>query len=613
LPGALTALATGELNRPDGLPEVVVGIGLGNGAGGVMVMEGPNGAGQAQAEVFATAASVNGLAVGNFDRDFLPDLAVGAGRELILLRGRDRKLSLNAEQQATVAAPQLERREMGAKVQALAAGDFDGDSRTDLAVLTAGGELSLLTHPKKTKKNSSLIPHPSSLPDWRGAGQIAAARLGGLPCDALLGWGGEWRQARVLRREALNGRALAADGALQLEQTRLADAPLETTSAPAAILPMRVNGDALDDLVMLSEGASGPIILPSMPSAIITVNSSADNNIRDNVLTLREAILLANGELLKSALTPTEQLQVSGTPAPGLDEVRFNIPAGNGPEEAAQATGLRAAASVAADELGAGEGLEPVSQGATDKTSASELRAGEGLAAPAAPGDLDTGFLNGLAGPNGPVNAMVVQPADGKIVIGGSFTMVNGVARGGLARLNPDGMLDTSFDPGTGVTGFDATVKAIVLQPDGRLMVGGSFTAYNGVSRQGVVRVNADGSRNAGFNPGTGFATDIQSNLVNVLVLQSDGKVIAGGRFQSYNGTGIVPHLARLNTNGSLDTSFNPGSGPDSNGTGVAGIVFALALQNDGKLIVGGQFFNVSNVLLRACFRLNPNGSIDYR
>src|SRR6185436_11853150 len=110
---------------------------------------------------------------------------------------------------------------------------------------------------------------------------------------------------------------------------------MTVSGAPVAVLPMRLNGDAVNDLVVLAQAANPIQVMMGTPSAIITVNSAADTNVRDNELTLREAILLANGELLKLSLTPSEQVQVNGTPAPGLDEVRFNIQSGNRPEEGA--------------------------------------------------------------------------------------------------------------------------------------------------------------------------------------------------------------------------------------------------------------------------------------
>ena len=91
--------------------------------------------------------------------------------------------------------------------------------------------------------------------------------------------------------------------------------------------------------------------------------------------------------------------------------------------------------------------------------------------------------------------------ADNKIVIGGVFNEVNGTARNNIARLNADGGLDTGFNPGTGA---DNTVTTLSVQPDGKILIAGYFTSYNGASRNRIARLNTDGSLDVGFDPGTG-------------------------------------------------------------------------------------------------------------
>src|SRR6185503_6481339 len=98
------------------------------------------------------------------------------------------------------------------------------------------------------------------------------------------------------------------------------------------------------------------------------------------------------------------------------------------------------------------------------------------------------GLLPGSFGGATGVYAMVLQP-DGRLLIGGTFTMVNGVTRHGIARLNADGSLDSGFSPGSGA---DAPVVALALQDDGKLLLGGGFTSVNGVVRGRVARLNSD-------------------------------------------------------------------------------------------------------------------------
>ncbi len=195
-------------------------------------------------------------------------------------------------------------------------------------------------------------------------------------------------------------------------------------------------------------------------------------------------------------------------------------------------------------------------------------------------GSEDTTFNVGT-GPDAEVFCVAVQP-DGKILIGGAFTKVNGITRNHLARLNADGSLDPGFDPGAGA---DSTVRALVLQPDGKILLGGSFTQVGGEIRFCVARVNANGAVDVGFDPGSGVN---DGTAVLALALQTDGKVLLGGDFSNVSDT-TRHKLARLNTDGSLDTTFDPGTGPDST-------VRALALQSDGQLMIGGDFYNVSGV-----------------
>ena len=119
-------------------------------------------------------------------------------------------------------------------------------------------------------------------------------------------------------------------------------------------------------------------------------------------------------------------------------------------------------------------------------------------------GDLDNTFLSLSTGANNEVEDLALQP-DGKVLIGGNFTTYNGVARGGIARLNADGSLDNTFlNSGAGVE-IGSIIKTLTLQPDGKILIGGNFTTYNGVVRGGIARLNTDGSLDNTFlNAGAG-------------------------------------------------------------------------------------------------------------
>jgi uncharacterized delta-60 repeat protein len=208
-------------------------------------------------------------------------------------------------------------------------------------------------------------------------------------------------------------------------------------------------------------------------------------------------------------------------------------------------------------------------------------------------GTLDSSFDPGT-GSNSNLSATAIQ-SDGKILIGGGFTSYNGTAINGIARLNSDGTLDTSFNSGLE---FDGTVLTISVQSDGKIIIGGDFTSYSGIDRNNIARLNSNGTLDAGFNPGTGADSWVYTTLI-----QSGGKIIIGGVFNSYNGT-IRNYIARLNSNGTLDTSFNPGIGPDNG-------VYSTAIQSDGKIIIGGMFLFVGGYSREYLARLNVNGTLD--
>ena len=197
-------------------------------------------------------------------------------------------------------------------------------------------------------------------------------------------------------------------------------------------------------------------------------------------------------------------------------------------------------------------------------------------------GTLDTSFGNGLAGANHGIEAVILQ-SDGKIVVGGHFFTANGIARGRIARLNADGTLDTSF--GNGLAGAGSVVRAIALQPDGKVIIGGEFSTVDGIARTRIARLNADGSLDTSFGNGLAGA----NGIVRSIALQPDGKVIMAGSFTSVNGV-ARGRIARLNADGTLDTTFGNGlAGADST-------VSALAIQPDGKILIGGNFTAVNGV-----------------
>ncbi|MCV9927698.1 T9SS sorting signal type C domain-containing protein [Flavobacterium sp. LS1R49] len=209
-------------------------------------------------------------------------------------------------------------------------------------------------------------------------------------------------------------------------------------------------------------------------------------------------------------------------------------------------------------------------------------------------GSSDIGFnLNG-SGANNAIKTAVLQP-NNKIVIAGSFTNYNGKICNRITRILANGSIDEGFTIGTG---FNNQVYALALQADSKIIVAGNFTSYNGISAIRIARLKTDGTIDSDFVSGLGA-----NALIEALFIQPDGKILVGGRFDTFNGH-VSPGLVRLNSNGSIDTSFVTGIGFDK-------YVYAIALQSDNKIILGGSFLVYNGVSKKRIVRLNPNGSLD--
>jgi uncharacterized delta-60 repeat protein len=209
------------------------------------------------------------------------------------------------------------------------------------------------------------------------------------------------------------------------------------------------------------------------------------------------------------------------------------------------------------------------------------------------PGTVDQTF-NPLPGPTANVRAMAVCP-NGKIIIAGELNISDPFLRGGIAKLNTNGTLDADFDVGAGA---NSHIWAVAAQTNGQVLIAGDFTSFNGTNRGRIARLHSDGSVDPSFDPGVGADATIWS-----FALQNDGRIVIAGDFLTVHGMSRV-HIARLNVDGSLDTTFDPGPGADA-------IVRVVALQSDGRAIIAGGFNSVGGMIRPRIARLNENGSID--
>ena len=209
-------------------------------------------------------------------------------------------------------------------------------------------------------------------------------------------------------------------------------------------------------------------------------------------------------------------------------------------------------------------------------------------------GTSDPNFNLMQSGANNTIKAAAVQ-SDGKIICGGSFTKYNEITQNRIIRILSDGAIDETFNIGIG---FDNQVYAMAIQSDKKIIVGGSFSRYNGSSAGKIVRLLPNGSYDTSFNVGIGA-----DGIIETILIQPDGKILIAGRFSSFDGH-LMPRLVRLNSDGSIDSDFNIGTGFDK-------YVYTMALQSDQKIILGGSFLMFNGFSQKRISRLNSDGSLD--
>jgi uncharacterized delta-60 repeat protein len=208
----------------------------------------------------------------------------------------------------------------------------------------------------------------------------------------------------------------------------------------------------------------------------------------------------------------------------------------------------------------------------------------------AQPSALDLSYRPDSISPGG-IRTVATQN-DGKILVG----KTSAIGKYCLYRLSTDGTLDTSFH--AKFDGYFTEISSIGIQADQKIIVGGIFNYYDSTVTNHIVRLNHDGSMDSSFNIGSGF-----NDGVYRIVIQSNGNIIVGGRFTSYNGI-TCNHLASLLPNGNIDTSFHTA-------VGATGDVEAIAVQKDGKVVIGGDFDYYGGRWSIRIARVNTDGSAD--
>jgi uncharacterized delta-60 repeat protein len=191
--------------------------------------------------------------------------------------------------------------------------------------------------------------------------------------------------------------------------------------------------------------------------------------------------------------------------------------------------------------------------------------------------------------------------SDGKLYVSGFFTSYNGTLANRIIKLNNDGSIDTSFNYGTGFSQF---TTGLALDSNNKLYVGARNTAsYQGVATGGICRINTDGSRDTGFNQGSGF-----NNTVIDVKVDSNDKVYVTGYFTTYQGT-TARGIVRLNPDGSIDNGFNYGTGTDNAGNNSVNQIELI--QSEGKILFYGMFTGYNGTPANRIIKLNDDGTVE--
>ena len=214
-------------------------------------------------------------------------------------------------------------------------------------------------------------------------------------------------------------------------------------------------------------------------------------------------------------------------------------------------------------------------------------------------GGIDPTFAVGTAA-NGTIRD-IESDAQGRLVLVGNFTSFNGTAANRIVRLLADGSRDTSFQIGTG---FNREVWTVTMLPSGKIAVGGAFDSYQGVSSPKMIVLMPNGSIDTSFSVGAGFTPSNTFRRVNNIVVDAANRFLVAGDFTDYNGTTNVNRIVRLLSNGNRDTSFAVGSGANAE-------VRAVAIQSDGRILLAGLFNQLNGISTSRMVRLLPNGAVD--
>ncbi len=536
-----------------------VGVLRNKGLGGTLSTSSFN----AAVSFYLNASPVNDFAVGDLDGDGKPDVAVATYFATVFILQ-------NTSTPGTISFAQNIQIPHSSTPYALAIVDLNGDGKPEL--LSGGNSLSLI--PNQSQPGPLSAASFGSRIDLGGFLYVRRLSVGDLNGDGL--------PDLVITRDfpgGINVYLNGGTGNAATTLTRMATLNIPTGNYGIDMATRTaigdLNGDGKPDLVV--DGSWGSILVSQNFGVPLTATSFSISPTSPSVTFpwYRATRLSA-----KQVMSDTSTVYVTGG-----------------------ANWTSSAPSVAAIDsygllVGVAIGTTTV-QASCDGLPAQATVSVQSTAFGRNPGNPDGQFLPSISngGFIGSVKAMAVQ-TDGKVIIGGVFSMVNGVACNNLARLNADGSLDSSFAIGTGPNG---AVKGLALDNAGNILVVGAFTSINGVTRKAAARLTPSGAVDTTFN----FNLTTDSSLqANVILVRPNGKILIGGYHLETAVSSTPSFLIQLNASGTLDSTFNAvGSSSSETNT--------LALQPDGFVLVGGSLARTGSTDPFCLARLDLTGAFD--
>jgi hypothetical protein len=467
LPGSITAMTSGDVNRADGLTDLIVGIAATEGPR-LLVFEGAEGAFGCEPEVIRLPGEATAVAVGRLYGGTYADIAVAAGGYLFTIHGRDRKLSLDEAARAGVSAPETEKLRLGSRPRSIAIGDFAGDRREQVAVLLENGTIEAVEagNPNWSQKTMRDKVGLSS-GGWAPGSYLLPARVSGRAGHDLILADASANKLRVL---VSADRRSAEDATLATYSGPDAAIELDVDEMPVAALTMRLNIDARSDLVLLRRGRSSPSVVLTGFDHTYLVNTASDGGAADlsSVPSSSWSSATTPEAIPAGPLRPCISLSNSDG---GNNLIEFQIPGAGVPSIVLQS---------ALPQLTTGTTID----GTTQPGGLVEIN-GAGLGVDALVGTSSSNVLRGLV-INRSANGIMMEQGTGSIIEG---NFIGTDSSGELVRGNS---LDGLFISGSSNNTLGGTANSAINVISGN---NGNGVTINGANATGnVVRLNIIGA-----------------------------------------------------------------------------------------------------------------------